>query len=87
MIEALAAGTPVIAFPEGAAPEIVIDGENGFLVADEKEMAAATARLRTIDPAACRASVAARYDGAVVARRYVAAYRAARDRAGHAALA
>ena len=32
MVEALACGTPVIAFPEGAASEIVIDGENGFHV-------------------------------------------------------
>ena len=84
MIEALAAGTPVIAFPEGAATEIVIDGENGFLVADEEEMAEATARLHTIDPRHCRASVAGRYDGPVVARRYVAAYRAAREHAGRA---
>ena len=37
MVEALACGTPVIAFPEGAAAEIVIDGENGMLVADEAE--------------------------------------------------
>jgi glycosyltransferase involved in cell wall biosynthesis len=86
MIEALAAGTPVIAFPEGAATEIVIDGENGFLVADEEEMAEATARLHTIDPHRCRASVSSRYDGAVVARRYAAAYRAARNGAGPATL-
>jgi len=36
MIEALACGTPVIAFPEGAAAEIVIDGENGTLVAERR---------------------------------------------------
>ena len=35
MIEALATGTPVIAFPEGAASEIVIDGYNGRLAAEE----------------------------------------------------
>ena len=39
MVEALACGTPVIAFPEGAASEIVIESENGFLVANETEMA------------------------------------------------
>ena len=44
MVEALACGTPVIAFPEGAAAEIVIDGENGMLVADEAEMARAIHR-------------------------------------------
>jgi glycosyltransferase involved in cell wall biosynthesis len=75
MIEALASGTPVIAFREGAATEVVLDGVNGFLVDDEEEMAAAMARLDEIDPVACRASVKDRYDAAVVARRYVAAYR------------
>ena len=43
MIEALACGTPVIAFDEGAAPEVVVDGVTGFLVDDEAEMAAAVA--------------------------------------------
>ena len=69
MVEALACGTPVIAFPEGAAAEIVIDGENGMLVADEAEMARAVARLGSIDPRRCRASVAERYDPAVDGRR------------------
>ena len=35
MTEAMACGTPVIAFPEGSAPELVIDGETGFVVDDE----------------------------------------------------
>ena len=34
MIEALQTGTPVIAFERGGAPEIVIDGQDGFLVSD-----------------------------------------------------
>jgi glycosyltransferase involved in cell wall biosynthesis len=86
MVEALACGTPVIAFAEGAASEIVIDGENGFLVADELAMAEATARLHTIDRARCRRSVASRYDAAIVADGYEAVYRqvirADRGRAG-----
>ena len=77
MVEALACGTPVIAFPEGAAGEIVIDGENGFHVADERAMAEATRRLREIDPARCRQSVASRYDATVVAEGYEAVYRRA----------
>jgi len=79
MIEALACGTPVIAFPEGAATEIVIDGENGMLVADETEMARAITRLHTIDPLRCRRSVAERYDTAIIAAGYEQVYRRAID--------
>jgi glycosyltransferase involved in cell wall biosynthesis len=75
MIEALACGTPVIAFPEGAAPEIVVDGVNGFWAADEWQMAEAVGRLAQIDPLRCRESVAERYDVAIVAERYEASYR------------
>ena len=77
MIEALACGTPVIAFPEGAAREIVVDGHNGMLVADETEMARATAHLADINPDACRESVRARYDIAIIADGYEAVYRRA----------
>jgi glycosyltransferase involved in cell wall biosynthesis len=77
MVEALACGTPVIAFPEGAAREIVIDRENGFHVADEQAMAEATRRLQEIDPARCRQSVASRYDAGIVAAGYEAVYRSA----------
>jgi glycosyltransferase involved in cell wall biosynthesis len=77
MIEALACGTPVIAFPEGAASEIVIDGENGFLVAEPYEMADAVKRLGSIDPLRCRASVAERYDVSVTAAGYEHVYREA----------
>ena len=54
MIEAMAAGTPVIAFPEGSVPEVVADGISGFLVNDAAEMTEALGRLDEIDPAACR---------------------------------
>jgi glycosyltransferase involved in cell wall biosynthesis len=77
MIEALACGTPVIAFPEGAAAEIVIDGENGMLVADEAGMARAVERLGSIDPERCRASVQERYDVSVTVAGYERVYRRA----------
>jgi glycosyltransferase involved in cell wall biosynthesis len=77
MVEALACGTPVVAFPEGAASEIVINGENGMLVDDEIEMAKAIRRLDAIDPTACRASVAERYSVARTAARYERVYRQA----------
>ena len=45
MIEAMACGTPVLAFPEGAAPEVVDDGRTGFLCDDEAAMVEAIGRL------------------------------------------
>jgi glycosyltransferase involved in cell wall biosynthesis len=74
MVEALACGTPVLTFPEGAASEIVIDGENGFHVADEYEMADAVEELRAIDPHRCRQSIAERYDVRIVADGYEGVY-------------
>ena len=74
MIEALVCGTPVLAFPEGAVGEIVIDGENGFQVPNERQMTAAIARLDQIDPRRCRESVASRYDAPIIAERYEAVY-------------
>jgi glycosyltransferase involved in cell wall biosynthesis len=77
MIEALACGTPVIAFPQGAAIEIVQHEVNGYLVNDEQAMAAAIADLHKIDPAACRESVATRFSAETVANGYVEIYRRA----------
>jgi glycosyltransferase involved in cell wall biosynthesis len=55
MTEAMACGTPVIAFDEGAAPEVVTEGVTGWIVDDEHEMAAAIGRVDDVDRAACRA--------------------------------
>jgi glycosyltransferase involved in cell wall biosynthesis len=74
MTEAMACGTPVIAFPEGSAPELVLDGETGFVVADEHAMAQAIGRLDEIDPARCRESARERFDVAPVAAAYGRAY-------------
>jgi glycosyltransferase involved in cell wall biosynthesis len=57
MLEALACGTPVLAFPEGAAPEVIEHGVTGFLVPDEDAMVAAVGRLGEIDRKACRGAV------------------------------
>jgi glycosyltransferase involved in cell wall biosynthesis len=77
MVEALACGTPVIAFPEGAARDLVVEGETGFLVDDEAAMAAAVGRLGEIAPGACRTWVAEHCDVGVIANAYERAYRAA----------
>jgi glycosyltransferase involved in cell wall biosynthesis len=77
MVEALACGTPVIAFSQGAAREIVQDQLNGYLVNDEESMAAAIGRLDKIDPATCRESVANRFSPDIVAEGYLKIYQRA----------
>jgi glycosyltransferase involved in cell wall biosynthesis len=57
MTEAMATGTPVIAFREGAAPEIIDDGRTGFLCDDEVAMVDAVGRIGEIDRKDCRAAV------------------------------
>lgn len=61
-MEALACGTPVIAYRSGALPEVVEDGETGLLVDDAREMADAIGRIGAIDPARCRRAAEARFD-------------------------
>jgi glycosyltransferase involved in cell wall biosynthesis len=75
MIEALAGGTPVIAFDEGAVPEVIVDGKTGFIVADEAAMAAAVPHLADISPTDCRAWVVDHCDVDTVAAAYESAYR------------
>jgi len=57
MLEAMACGTPVLAFREGAAPEVVDDGTTGFLCDDEASMVEALGRLDQLRRQDCRASV------------------------------
>ncbi len=73
-MEALSCGTPVIAFPSGALPEIVDDGATGFLVENEREMASAIKAVRFLDPELCRQTARERFSAAVMTRRYMAAY-------------
>jgi glycosyltransferase involved in cell wall biosynthesis len=75
MVEALACGTPVIAFPEGAARELVVDGKTGFLVDSERAMADAIGRLPRIDARDCRTWVSQHCDVEVVAAAYEGTYR------------
>ncbi len=61
MIEALACGTPVLAFTEGAASEIVDHGVTGFLCVDEADLAARLDGVGGIDRDACRMAVRSRF--------------------------
>ena len=54
MIEAMASGTPVIAFRRGSVPEVITDGKTGFVVDTIEEMANAIKKIGNIDRGACR---------------------------------
>ncbi|MCD6471278.1 glycosyltransferase family 4 protein [bacterium] len=54
MIEAMACGTPVIAYPNGAIPEVVENNKNGFLVKSEREMIEAVEKIGQINRNVCR---------------------------------
>lgn len=74
MIEAMACGTPVIAWPRGSVPEVVEPGGTGFLVESIPEAVEATRLLATLDRRAIRASFERRFEVTRMARAYVAAY-------------
>jgi glycosyltransferase involved in cell wall biosynthesis len=76
-MEALACGTPVVAFPSGALPEIVEHGRTGLLVDSVEEMAAAIApggEVETIDPRECRRAAEERFSAARTVERYLELY-------------
>jgi glycosyltransferase involved in cell wall biosynthesis len=73
-MEALACGTPVVAFPSGALPEIVQHGVTGFLVRDAAEMAAAIDACDAIDPDRCRAVARERFALDATLRKYFEVY-------------
>lgn len=73
-MEALAAGTPVIAYPSGALPEIVEDGITGFLVDSVEAMAAAIHRVRLIHPEDCRAAARQRFSRQSMIQNYFRLY-------------
>jgi glycosyltransferase involved in cell wall biosynthesis len=77
MTEAMACGTPVIATPRGSVPEVIVDGETGFVVSVEnypKEAAAAVQRLHEIDPRACRRRVEEKFSKEAMVEGYERAF-------------
>ncbi len=74
MIEAMACGTPVVAWRRGSVPEIVDHGETGFIVATEDEAVEALARLHLIDRRGVRDVFEQRFTATVMARNYLRLY-------------
>ena len=74
MIEALACGTPVIAFPSGSVPEIIIQGKTGFIVNEIEEAVDAVHRISSIDRRKCRREFEHRFTDRRMAQDYVRIY-------------
>jgi glycosyltransferase involved in cell wall biosynthesis len=75
MIEAMACGTPVVAYRCGSVPEIVDPGVTGWIVDDEDQAAATLANLDGFDRAACRRRFEERFTAERMAGDYVRVYR------------
>ena len=75
MIEAMACGTPVIAYNRGSVAEIIDDGQTGFIVEDETSAVAAVGRLSGLSRPAIRKQFEARFTARRMALDYLAAYR------------
>jgi glycosyltransferase involved in cell wall biosynthesis len=74
MIEAMACGTPSIAFNCGSVPEVIHHGVSGLIVNDMQEAAEAVSQISTLSRAACRREFETRFTAARMARDYVKLY-------------
>ena len=80
MIEAMACGTPVIAYHHGAVPEVITEGQTGFIAKDLEDAAEAVHRVSELSRAHCRKIFEKRFTVARMARDYVKLYRRMIDR-------
>lgn len=74
MIESMACGTPVIAYPHGSVPEIIEDGVSGYIVSEIDEAVEAVKRVEAIDRRLCRDAFERRFTASRMARDYLAIY-------------
>jgi len=75
MIEAMACGTPVIAYRSGSVPEVIEDGVTGFLVENEEQAVAAVHRLRQLDRRKIRSRFEERFSATRMVKEYESQYR------------
>jgi glycosyltransferase involved in cell wall biosynthesis len=75
MIEAMACGTPTIAYPAGSVPEVIDHGVTGYIVADESAAVSAVSRLNRLSSAAIRDRFETRFTARRMAEDYVSVYR------------
>jgi glycosyltransferase involved in cell wall biosynthesis len=75
MIEAMACGTPVIAWNCGSVPEVVDHGVTGFIINSEQEAVLAARQVLELDRQVIRDVFIKRFSAKVMAQRYVDLYR------------
>ena len=80
MIEAMACGTPVVAFARGSVPEVVDSGITGYIVSSIEEAVACVERARGLDRRECRRQFERRFSAARMAREYCSIYRSCEAR-------
>ena len=71
MTEAMACGTPVIAFKRGSVPEVIENGITGFIVTNKDEMIHALASIEFINRKKCRELAESRFDTPIIAKKYL----------------
>ncbi len=75
LVESLACGTPIIAYPRGSISEIVRHGETGYVVRDIEDAVNAVANVRSLDRFVCRKDAERRFSHTRMANDYILAYR------------
>jgi glycosyltransferase involved in cell wall biosynthesis len=86
MIEAMACGTPVIAFHDGAVPEVIDEGRTGFIVKELEDAVEAVRRIPELSRKRCRQVFEQRFTATRMAHDYIRAYQRLINRRQHEAL-
>jgi len=75
LIEAMANGTPVIAYDRGSVPEIITQGKTGFIVHNIKQAVHAVENLHRISRTTCRKTFENSFTARIMAEKYVSNYK------------
>lgn len=75
VVEAMACGTPVVAFNKGSMPELIVNGRNGYLAQNVEEAIEQVRNVTNINRHSCREHVEQHFTKEVMARRYIDVYK------------
>jgi len=75
VVEAMACGTPVLAFGKGSMPEIIENGRNGFIVSNIEEMAQKVKDIENVSRKLCRETVIKRFSQEKMVKEYIEVYK------------